>query len=115
MKKEVCLMCIVCFFLGYFVADVVSKCGFGREHLTGGEIDSYADLAEHLRVGEPGTPYHPPKPGSPHAAAAGCTAGDPGCKASKPGPVPQAKSRPQSQMCAGCDHDDHWCHTAHCN
>ena len=34
MKKEVCLMCIVCFFLGYFVADVVSKCGFGREHLT---------------------------------------------------------------------------------
>ena len=33
MKKEVCLMCIVCFFLGYFVADVVSKCGFGREHL----------------------------------------------------------------------------------
>ena len=36
MKKEVCLMCIVCFFLGYFVADVVSKCGFGREHLAFG-------------------------------------------------------------------------------
>jgi hypothetical protein len=36
MKKEVCLMCIVCFFLGYFVADVVSKCGFGREHLAVG-------------------------------------------------------------------------------
>ena len=34
MKKEVCLMCIVCFFLGYFIADVVSKCGFGAEHLT---------------------------------------------------------------------------------
>ena len=34
MKKEVCLMCIVCFFLGYFIADIVSKCGFGREHLT---------------------------------------------------------------------------------
>ncbi len=32
MKKEVCLICVVCFFLGYFVADVVSKCGFGREH-----------------------------------------------------------------------------------
>ena len=38
MKKEVCLMCIVCFFLGYFVADVVSKCGFGREHLAVGHI-----------------------------------------------------------------------------
>ena len=25
-------MCIVCFFLGYFVADVISKCGFGKEH-----------------------------------------------------------------------------------
>ena len=34
MKKDVCLMCIVCFFLGYFIADVVSKCGFGAEHLT---------------------------------------------------------------------------------
>ena len=47
MKKEVCLMCIVCFFLGYFVADVVSKCGFGREHyaaqdlyLTGADVGS---------------------------------------------------------------------------
>lgn len=37
-------MCIVCFFLGYFVADVVSKCGFGREHLTSGtrEQEGYA-------------------------------------------------------------------------
>jgi hypothetical protein len=44
MKKEVCLMCIVCFFLGYFVADVVSKCGFGREHLasTGGGLMNLA-------------------------------------------------------------------------
>jgi hypothetical protein len=40
MKNEICLMCIICFLLGYFVADVISKCGFGsREHLTynGGE------------------------------------------------------------------------------
>ena len=35
MKKEVCLICIVCFFLGYFIADVVSKCGFGKEHYSG--------------------------------------------------------------------------------
>ena len=61
-------MCIVCFFLGYFVADVVSKCGFGREHLrmgkdihifneknlghlTGGgrKNNQYGDWAEHLR------------------------------------------------------------------
>jgi len=34
MKKEVCLMCIVCFFLGYFVCDVIGKCGFGREHMS---------------------------------------------------------------------------------
>jgi hypothetical protein len=27
-------MCIICFLLGYFVADVISKCGFGREHLS---------------------------------------------------------------------------------
>ena len=38
MKKEVCLMCIVCFFLGYFVCDVIGKCGFKKpppphEHL----------------------------------------------------------------------------------
>ena len=30
MKKEVCLMCIVCFFLGYFVCDVIGKCGFKK-------------------------------------------------------------------------------------
>jgi hypothetical protein len=34
MKKEVCLMCIVCFFLGYFICDVIGKCGFGREHMS---------------------------------------------------------------------------------
>jgi len=28
-------MCIVCFFLGYFICDVIGKCGFGREHLVG--------------------------------------------------------------------------------
>lgn len=31
-------MCIVCFFLGYFVADVVSKCGFGREHYAAQDV-----------------------------------------------------------------------------
>ena len=38
MKREICLMCIICFLLGYFVADVISKCGFGREHMS--EIES---------------------------------------------------------------------------
>ena len=30
MKNEISLKCIVCFFLGYFVADIVSKFGIGR-------------------------------------------------------------------------------------
>ena len=34
MKTEQCLMCIVCFVLGWFVHNVVGRCGFGREHLT---------------------------------------------------------------------------------
>jgi hypothetical protein len=34
MKTEVCLMCVVCFVLGWFVHNIVGKCGFGREHLT---------------------------------------------------------------------------------
>ena len=42
MKKEICLMCIICFLLGYFVADVISKCGFGREHMS------------EIQVGNPG-------------------------------------------------------------
>ena len=33
MKTEQCLMCIVCFVLGWFVHNVVGKCGFGTEHL----------------------------------------------------------------------------------
>ena len=40
MKTEQCLMCVICFFLGYFVADVVSKCGFDREHFLEGLRDS---------------------------------------------------------------------------
>ena len=31
MKTEVCLMCVVCFVLGWFVHNIVGKCG--REHL----------------------------------------------------------------------------------
>ena len=62
MKKEVCLMCIVCFFLGYFVADVVSKCGFGREHLAstgGGSINLALDkdttlASDNRRLGRSG-------------------------------------------------------------
>ena len=34
MKTEQCLMCIVCFVLGWFVHNVVGKCGFGREYLS---------------------------------------------------------------------------------
>ena len=53
MKKEVCLMCIVCFFLGYFVADVVSKCGFGREHLVTAEAqDIYLTGAEDVYLND---------------------------------------------------------------
>ena len=32
MKTEQCLMCIVCFVLGWFVHNVVGRCGFGREY-----------------------------------------------------------------------------------
>jgi hypothetical protein len=64
MKKEVCLMCIVCFFLGYFVADVISKCGFGKEHfqkmiydehlgdLRSGDLRSEKLRSEKLRLGK---------------------------------------------------------------
>ena len=38
MKTEQCLMCVVCFVLGWFVHNVVGKCEFGREHLTGGGL-----------------------------------------------------------------------------
>ena len=38
MKTEVCLMCVVCFVLGWFVHNIVGKCGFGREHLRLGHI-----------------------------------------------------------------------------
>ena len=95
MKKEVCLMCIVCFFLGYFVADVVSKCGFGREHFLkttyaaqdlylpeehlrdpGEEIDPDANWAEHLS--DPGGKIDPNDPAS---MPARCATGDPNCKA----------------------------------
>lgn len=47
MKKEVCLMCIVCFFLGYFICDVIGKCGFGREHFLQGKLTKTID--EELR------------------------------------------------------------------
>jgi len=38
------LICIVCFFLGYFIADVVSKCGFGKEHYTVGQTRRNSNL-----------------------------------------------------------------------
>ena len=34
MKTEQCLMCVICFVLGWFVHNVVGKCGFAAEHLT---------------------------------------------------------------------------------
>ena len=34
MKKEICLMCVVCFLLGYFIADILSKCCFSNEYYT---------------------------------------------------------------------------------
>jgi hypothetical protein len=40
-------MCIICFLLGYFVADVISKCGFGREHMS------------EIQVGNPGRGIEP--------------------------------------------------------
>ena len=51
MKNEVCLMCIVCFVLGWFVHNVVSKCGFGREH-----------FLEELRDSTPTPPAGDPTP-----------------------------------------------------
>ena len=80
MKKEVCLMCIVCFFLGYFVADVVSKCGFGREHLAGGRgfvpVDGNDGWMEHM-VNCNAHPNHPtcppPIPGKDKLTDAGWT------------------------------------------
>ena len=32
MKKEICLICIICFILGWFIHNIISKCGFTIEH-----------------------------------------------------------------------------------
>ena len=46
MKKEVCLMCIVCFFLGYFVCDVIGKCGFKKPPPPPPPHEHYGDYGE---------------------------------------------------------------------
>ena len=48
-------MCIVCFFLGYFVADVISKCGFGREHFLQEHVKQVRD-EQNKGPGGMGTP-----------------------------------------------------------
>jgi len=40
-------MCIVCFFLGYFVCDVIGKCGFGREHMSQLRDEDFGDLRKY--------------------------------------------------------------------
>ena len=49
MKTEQCLMCIVCFVLGWFVHNVVGKCGFGTEHLkVGCKKGHYKPVTNHV-------------------------------------------------------------------
>ena len=52
MKTEQCLMCIVCFVLGWFVHNVVGKCGFGTEHLKTREPHHDANVACRHRGGK---------------------------------------------------------------
>lgn len=58
MKNEVSLKCIVCFFLGYFVADIVSKFGIGR-----GPI-GYEHLSNSPQRRRPGNPGGNDEPGT---------------------------------------------------
>ena len=78
MKTEQCLMCVVCFVLGWFVHNIVGKCG--REHLAGGRgfvpVDGNDGWMEHM-VNCNAHPNHPtcppPIPGKDKLTDAGWT------------------------------------------